>query len=190
MTCPHLGGSHGDVRNFTKVKVALPHDITDNDITLNRDIQFVLDEGKGFIFNPGLFFFSQWLTLSHPNQVLLGLGFATLVASQDGFPCIRVQPRTPGVRIAGIMLEISPPLTERFRPKTETKRTTKTATTNITEYTPAVKEDDVWIESTSTTLFLLTNNNFCSDIVPKGYNSLVASALHSLILLKLKHPSL
>jgi hypothetical protein len=40
-----------------------------------------------------------------PNQVLLGLGLASLVAPSNGTPCIHVVSRVAGVRIAGIMLE-------------------------------------------------------------------------------------
>ena len=48
---------------------------------------------------------SQTLKVKFDNQVILGLGYATLVAPVAGAPCITILSRVPGVRIAGIMLE-------------------------------------------------------------------------------------
>lgn len=56
---------------------------------------------------PGEFFLTKTLVVRNPNQVILGLGLATLVAPKDGTPCIQVKSDTPGVRIAGIMMEAS-----------------------------------------------------------------------------------
>eukprot|EP00548_Thalassiothrix_antarctica_P006672 CAMPEP_0194132734 /NCGR_PEP_ID=MMETSP0152-20130528/3140_1 /TAXON_ID=1049557 /ORGANISM="Thalassiothrix antarctica, Strain L6-D1" /LENGTH=708 /DNA_ID=CAMNT_0038827893 /DNA_START=38 /DNA_END=2164 /DNA_ORIENTATION=+ len=75
----------------------------DDDLT--KDLQKALDEKKDLVLCPGLFFLTKPLIVSHPNQVILGLGLATLIAPQDGSPCIRVEPNVPGVRIAGVTLE-------------------------------------------------------------------------------------
>lgn len=55
----------------------------------------------------GIYSLSESLVVKRPDQVVLGLGYATLIAPRNGSPCIRVQPRLPGVRIGGIMLEAS-----------------------------------------------------------------------------------
>jgi len=70
-------------------------------------IQSALDDGKHILLTPGIFHFDQTLVIKHHNQVLLGIGMATLVAPVDGSPCIKVIPGLEGVRIAGIMLEAS-----------------------------------------------------------------------------------
>ena len=65
------------------------------------------NEGKDLVLSPGIFPLSNSLKVKHPNQVILGLGFATLNAPDDGSPCIHVLSQVPGVRIAGLMLEAS-----------------------------------------------------------------------------------
>ena len=124
-TGPMLDGEYHDVRSFSKVKVGKPflpvdkdgyyteHDdetyniISDQDRKLNGELQEALDEGKDLVLCPGIFFLSKTLIVRHPNQIILGLGLATLVAPQDGTPCIQVQPEVSGVRIAGLVLEAS-----------------------------------------------------------------------------------
>ncbi len=122
---PMVNGEFEDVRSFSKVKVCKPvlpldkdgnyieHDdstyniLTKDDEMLTDNLQQALDEGKDLVLCPGIFFLSKPLIVRHPNQVILGLGLATLVAPQDGSPCIQVKPETPGVRIAGLVLEAS-----------------------------------------------------------------------------------
>lgn len=122
---PNVSGKYGDVRSFARVKVCKPilplnekkeyidhDDTTYNDITvedekITNELQAALDEGKDLVLCPGIFFLTKTLTLKHKNQVVLGLGLATLIAPQDGSPCIRVEPNVAGVRIGGITLEAS-----------------------------------------------------------------------------------
>jgi hypothetical protein len=68
-------------------------------------IQDALDEGKHVVLCPGIFFLEDTISICHSNQILLGLGLATLVAPRDGSPCIYVAHNVPGVRLAGLMLE-------------------------------------------------------------------------------------
>lgn len=44
--------------------------------------------------------------LVNDGQVLLGLGYATLIPPSNGEPCVRVLPNLEGVRIAGILLQV------------------------------------------------------------------------------------
>ena len=86
-----------DVRDFSRVRVAKSSDTT-------ATIQQALRDGKDVVLSPGIYHLDQTLELQNDNQVILGLGLATLVAPL-GSPCIRVAPKTYGTRIAGVMLE-------------------------------------------------------------------------------------
>ncbi|VEU40320.1 unnamed protein product [Pseudo-nitzschia multistriata] len=121
----HLDGSNTEVRCFSNVKVGkpilhfdedgnyaeIPDDeynvLTDADKKLTLELQEALDEGKDLVLCPGIYFLTQPLVVKNPGQVVLGLGLASLIAPQDGSPCIRVQANTPGVRIASLVLEAS-----------------------------------------------------------------------------------
>ena len=93
-----------EVRNFTGVKLGIPStDAAEN----HRSLQNALDEGKDLVLSPGEYPLAASLEVKYPNQVILGLGYATLKAPMNGSPCILVLPKVPGVRIAGIMLEAS-----------------------------------------------------------------------------------
>jgi len=109
-TGPHFDDSQ-DIRDFRRVKLAVPSILgqLENAATENHAIlQKALDDGKDLVLSPGIYPLSDTLTVRYKNQVILGLGYATLVAPHhDGSPCIRVDSRVPGVRIAGIMLEAS-----------------------------------------------------------------------------------
>mmetsp|Transcript_14260 Transcript_14260/g.20249 ORF Transcript_14260/g.20249 Transcript_14260/m.20249 type:complete len:733 (+) Transcript_14260:25-2223(+) len=99
---PQFGGE--EVRNFTGVKLGVPStDAADNYLILQK----ALDEGKDLVLSPGEYPLAASLEVKYPNQVILGLGYATLKAPVDGSPCILVHPKLPGVRIAGLMLEAS-----------------------------------------------------------------------------------
>lgn len=118
-------GDHIDIRSFNRVKVCqpyLPHnakgeyvnhpdetynEITNHDKDLTDSLQKALDEGKDLLLCPGIFFLTKPLIVRYKDQVILGLGLPVLVAPQDGSPCIRVMPKTEGVRIAGVTLEAS-----------------------------------------------------------------------------------
>lgn len=122
---PMVNVEFEDVRSFEKVKVCKPylpvdedgnyieHDddtyntLTREDEIITEQLQKALDEGKDLVLCPGIFFLSKSLIVRHENQVILGLGLATLIAPQDGTPCIKVQPEVEGVRIAGLVLEAS-----------------------------------------------------------------------------------
>eukprot|EP00549_Striatella_unipunctata_P018986 CAMPEP_0118675088 /NCGR_PEP_ID=MMETSP0800-20121206/1254_1 /TAXON_ID=210618 ORGANISM="Striatella unipunctata, Strain CCMP2910" /NCGR_SAMPLE_ID=MMETSP0800 /ASSEMBLY_ACC=CAM_ASM_000638 /LENGTH=640 /DNA_ID=CAMNT_0006570365 /DNA_START=160 /DNA_END=2082 /DNA_ORIENTATION=+ len=102
---PDLGSSNHEIRDFSKVYVAGCRE-NEEDVFVNSGIQRALDDGKDVVLTPRIYKLDKPLVLSRPNQVLLGLGLATLVAPPDGKPCIIVEPHTTeGVRIAGIMLE-------------------------------------------------------------------------------------
>ena len=109
-TGTHFEDENDDVRNFTRVKLAVPSKLADTAEAAKENrltIQKALDEGKDLVLSPGIYPLSASLIVKNANQVILGLGYATLVAPNDGSPCIAVHSGVPGVRIAGIMLEAS-----------------------------------------------------------------------------------
>lgn len=87
-----------ELRDFNRIRVV-------RDVDPVCTIQEALDDGKDIVLCPGIYTLSATIAMRYPNQILYGLGLATLVAPTDGSPCIQVYPRVPGVRIAGIMLE-------------------------------------------------------------------------------------
>jgi hypothetical protein len=101
-----------EIRDFRRVKLAIPSidpDPTKAAIENHSTIQKALNQGKDVVLSPGIYRLSSSLVVAHPNQVILGIGYATLVAPTDGTPCIHVHNNVPGVRIAGVMLEASVP---------------------------------------------------------------------------------
>lgn len=88
-----------ELRDFQRVFVAIAGS--------GIDIQSQLDRGYDVVFTPGIYILTQPLIIKTSNQVLLGIGLATLVSSPKG--CIIVQPHITGVRIAGLMLQASVP---------------------------------------------------------------------------------
>lgn len=102
----HFGSSFDadgdDVRDFSRVFVA-----RDDDDNVASKIQDALDEGKDVVLAAGTFDLEKSLHVRSPDQVILGIGLATLKGPPDGSPCIAVVPKVAGVRIAGIMLEAS-----------------------------------------------------------------------------------
>lgn len=101
-TGPLFDGETDDVRDFSRVHLAVANYVADD-----GTLQAALDEGKDIVFAPGIHNLTKTLEIRHANQVILGLGLATIVAPTDGTPCIHVAPDTPGVRIGGVMLEAS-----------------------------------------------------------------------------------
>ena len=97
---PQVNGKNEESRDFSYVKVVKPNEST-------AEIQAALDDGKDVVLTPGIYNLDQTLQVQTANQIVLGLGLATLIAP-EGTPCIQVEPHTPGVRIAGIMLEAPP----------------------------------------------------------------------------------
>lgn len=67
-------------------------------------MQAKLDEGLHVVISAGQYQLDDSLTLKHENQVLLGIGYATLKAPSNGKPCIVVDD-VDGVRIAGMLLQ-------------------------------------------------------------------------------------
>jgi hypothetical protein len=108
-------GNNDDARDFRRVKLGVPSDSTDPAAAASENysvLQKALDQGKDLVLAPGIFLLSHSLEVKHPNQVVLGLGYATLVAPPNGSPCIRIHSGVPGVRLAGLMLEASSPDTK------------------------------------------------------------------------------
>ena len=107
------GSANDNIRPFEKVKVAvatavdLAKEGSVPDLNVAKQINAALKEGKDIVLSPGMFNLSEPLEIAQHNQVILGLGLATLIAPTDGSPCIIIPPRIEGVRIAGIMLEVS-----------------------------------------------------------------------------------
>jgi len=135
------GSGDGIIRDFRRVKLGVPSNSTDPTEAAGQNhenLQKALDEGKDLVLSPGIYPVSDSLNVKHANQVILGLGYATLVAPRDGSPCILVHPRVPGVRIAGIMLEAS-----KQKGKTNSRRTTSSSSSSslLQWGNPAVDDD-------------------------------------------------
>lgn len=106
---------NNQVRSFANVKVVNPT-LTDNNqsrVDKTRELQDVLDAGHDLIIAPGIYYLTASLivnkgggtTDTYKNQVILGLGMATLVAPLDGSPCIKVEAHSEGIRIAALILQ-------------------------------------------------------------------------------------
>jgi len=124
---PHINGEIEDIRDFSYIRVV---SASDEDPTAR--IQEAFDEGKDVVLAPGIFHLSRTLTIKQDDQVLLGLGLATLVAPLDESACLQVSPGLKGVRVAGIMLEASE------RPL---QRSSEEATTTLLEWGEAGRVD-------------------------------------------------
>ncbi|CAE7742793.1 unnamed protein product [Symbiodinium necroappetens] len=86
-----------EMRDFSAVYVAQPSNGA-------AEINKKLAEGKDVVFAPGIYKLDETIHVQRSCQVLLALGFATLVAPTDS-PCIVVKDDAVGVRISGMMLE-------------------------------------------------------------------------------------
>eukprot|EP00804_Cyclotella_cryptica_P003767 CCRYP_008936-RD/>CCRYP_008936-RD protein AED:0.04 eAED:0.04 QI:74/1/1/1/1/0.83/6/1739/637 len=107
---PQFYESDEEVRNFRRVNLGVPSTSLDPTIAAIENhsiLQKALDQGKDLVLSPGIYSLSSSLEVKYPNQVILGLAFATLIAPSNGMPCIHVHSKVPGVRIAGVMLEAS-----------------------------------------------------------------------------------
>lgn len=106
-----LVGADDHVRDFTRVYVAkakIPDGdsyVTDKDVA--RKINKALRQGKDVVLSPGIYSLNKPIIIAKPNQVILGIGIATMVAPTDGSPCIQVRSKVEGVRLAGITFEAS-----------------------------------------------------------------------------------
>merc|ERR1712151_104916 len=85
--------------DFANVYVATASDTA-------REINSKLEQGLHVVLSPGVYSLDSPLILNTKNQVLLGLGLATLVA-MSGTPAIKVG-NVDGVRVSGILLEGGP----------------------------------------------------------------------------------
>ena len=107
---PHFEEDNDEIRDFRKVKLGIPSTNLDSAkaaIENHSALQKALDQGKDLVLSPGIYPLSSSLEVKHSNQVILGLGYATLLAPTNSEPCIYIHPKVPGVRIAGVMLEAS-----------------------------------------------------------------------------------
>ena len=86
---------------FDQVFVARP---TDGAAAINAK----LAAGLHVVLAPGIYALDAPLQLTHPGQVLLGLGFATLVSAKQN-TLVQVADGVDGVRVAGIILQAGPP---------------------------------------------------------------------------------
>jgi hypothetical protein len=92
---PTLGSSIAINRFF----VAQP---TDSAATINRE----LARGKHLILSPGVYHLDRTIKITHPDTVVLGLGYPTLVPN-DGIVAMTVA-NVNGVDIAGVMFDAGP----------------------------------------------------------------------------------
>lgn len=95
---PHLTLDNTVTWDFKDVFVASSTDDT-------ATIVAKLAAGRHVVLSPGIYRLSEPLVLVSDGQVLLGLGYATLIPPSNGEPCVRVLPNLEGVRIAGILLQ-------------------------------------------------------------------------------------
>lgn len=103
-----LEGKTDESRSFTRVYVAkADYEPGKPDMGVAKKINKALSQGKDVVLSPGIFHLSETIMLQKKNQVLLGIGMATLVAPTNGCPCVQVASGIPGVRVAGIMFEAS-----------------------------------------------------------------------------------
>lgn len=103
-----LTGETDVVRDFARIRVAIANTTDDEpDYEVSKKINEALKQGKDVVLSSGIYYLSEPLEIQQSDQIILGLGLATLVAPKDGSPCIKVPPSVDGVRVAGIMLEAS-----------------------------------------------------------------------------------
>jgi hypothetical protein len=69
-------------------------------------INAALAEGRHLIFTPGIYHLDHTLRVEHPDTLVLGLGFATLVPDR-GIPVLVVAD-VPGVTLAGLLIDAGP----------------------------------------------------------------------------------
>jgi hypothetical protein len=69
-------------------------------------INAALDRGRNLILTPGVYELHGTIDVSHPDTIVLGLGFATLIP-QDGQVAMRVA-QAPGVKLSGIIFDAGP----------------------------------------------------------------------------------
>eukprot|EP00929_Paragymnodinium_shiwhaense_P093752 TRINITY_DN53_c0_g1_i8.p1 TRINITY_DN53_c0_g1~~TRINITY_DN53_c0_g1_i8.p1 ORF type:complete len:760 (-),score=142.06 TRINITY_DN53_c0_g1_i8:520-2799(-) len=94
-----VGVSYDQVDKVGFEKVYVADASSDTAATINAKLQ----EGLSVVLSPGIYELDDSLKLNHENQVLLGLGLATLYAT-GGQPAVKVG-NVAGVRVAGLLLQ-------------------------------------------------------------------------------------
>jgi hypothetical protein len=79
-----------------KFHIATPADSVDN-------INAALRQGLSLLLTPGVYHIARSILISHPDTVVIGLGFATLIAEDGAIPLVVTA--THGVSISGIIVE-------------------------------------------------------------------------------------
>lgn len=74
------------------------------DVDTAQSINAKLATGLHVVLAPGIYRLTEALVVATSGQVLLGIGLATLVAS-NGTPAVKVASAAAGVRVAGLLLE-------------------------------------------------------------------------------------
>ncbi|MDR3032333.1 MAG: hypothetical protein LBV78_04370 [Kitasatospora sp.] len=74
--------------------------------TSTAAINGALARGRDLILTPGIYNLDQPIVVSHPDTVVLGQGFATLVP-QSGNPAMKVVP-SRGVKLSGLIIDAGP----------------------------------------------------------------------------------
>ncbi|HEV7654457.1 MAG TPA: glycosyl hydrolase family 28-related protein [Mycobacteriales bacterium] len=62
--------------------------------------------GRNLILTPGVYDVASTILVSHPNQVVLGMGMATLTAQRGSTPLATLD--LPGIDVAGLMIDAGP----------------------------------------------------------------------------------
>ena len=91
--------SHSSDVVYSFAQVFVASNTSDSASTINAK----LAAGLHVVLSPGIYELEDTLRLRMPNQVLLGLGLATLVAA-NGLPAVAVA-NVDGVRVAGVLLQ-------------------------------------------------------------------------------------
>jgi hypothetical protein len=84
------------------------------------------------VIQPGNYYLSDSIKVNKPDQVILGIGMATLI-SDNGKPCIEVG-NVEGVRVAGLLLQAG-------SHKSETLLKWGTSKNNGTSVNPGIASD-------------------------------------------------
>jgi hypothetical protein len=71
-----------------------------------QKINSALAQGQNLLFTPGIYYLDRTIKVKHPDTVVLGLGFPTLV-SNNGVVAISVAD-VPGVKLSGLLFDAGP----------------------------------------------------------------------------------
>ena len=79
--------------------------VTDPAIDSSSSINLMLDAGLNIVVSPGIYTLTDSIKIVKDSQVVLGLGLATLIAPENGEPCVVVAGGLSDVRVAGLLLQ-------------------------------------------------------------------------------------